>query len=138
MTKEFVYSFVKKHWTGVLATTAPDNTPEAALMGIAVTGDLELIFDTVNTSRKYVNLKQNNRVALVIGWDDLTSIQYEGIAEELSGPGAEKWKEFYFEKFPDGREKAKKWPGMTYFKVTPKWIRYSSIKNGLVVEELAL
>ena len=52
---------------GVLATVALDGSPEAALMGVVTTPELELIFDTVKSSRKYPNLKNNPRVAWVIG-----------------------------------------------------------------------
>jgi general stress protein 26 len=136
MTKEFIHSFIIGHPVGVMATVAAGDSPEAALMGFAVTPDLELIFDTANTTRKYANLMQNARTAVVIGWDNMTTVQYEGIAEELTGPGCEEWKEIYFKAFPDGRERAKTWPGIVYFKISPKWIRYSSFKESYVVEEM--
>ena len=56
MTKEFLYQFIKRHPLGVLTTVSREHRPEAALIGIAVTENLEIIFDTVKDSRKYPNL----------------------------------------------------------------------------------
>ena len=53
MTHESVFRFIAKHKLGVLATISPSGEPQAAVVGIAVTSELELVFDTVKTSRKY-------------------------------------------------------------------------------------
>jgi hypothetical protein len=92
-------------------------------MGIAVTPSFELIFDTKRSTRKYTNLKANRRIAFVIGCSSGTSIQYEGVAEELTGPELEQSIELYFTVFPDGVER-RNWPEMTYFAVRPRWVRY--------------
>ncbi len=83
--KQFVLDFIKKHTICVLSTVTPDNQPEAAVIEFAETKNFELIFDTFNTYRKYQNLKKNPSVAVVIGWDENITVQYEGWAEELSG-----------------------------------------------------
>lgn len=92
-------------------------------MGVAVTPDFEIVFDTVKSSRKYGNLDVNAQVALVIGCNGETTIQYEGIAQELSGEELERYLPIYFAAFPDGPER-QSWPGITYFVVRPRWIRY--------------
>jgi len=43
----------------VLTAATADGKPQAALMGFAVTRELEIVFDTVRSSRKYANLKDN-------------------------------------------------------------------------------
>ncbi len=118
-----VFRFLNSEKLGVLATVAEDGRPEAALIGVASTPELELIFDTVKSSRKYPNIKRDPRVALVIGCSTEVTVQYEGIAEELVGQSLTKYKEIYFTKFTDGPTRAN-WPGLTYFVVRPKWIRY--------------
>lgn len=123
MNIDEVFKFLDSERLGVLATVGIDKAPEAALMGVAATPDLELIFDTVNTSRKYPNLKNNPRVAFVIGCTTEITVQYEGIAEELQGDVLEKYKKIYFAKFTDGPTR-ESWPGITYFVVRPKWVRY--------------
>jgi hypothetical protein len=39
-----------------LSTLADSNTPQSALVGIATTPDLEIVFDTIKSTRKYPNL----------------------------------------------------------------------------------
>ena len=136
MTKGFVYEFIKSYNLGVISTISLNNNPEAALVGIAVSADLEIIFDTVKTSRKYQNLLQNPSVAMVIGWDNETTVQYEGMASELNDADAQYYKEIYFEVYPDGRERDKTWPDIVHFKITPKWIRYSKFNDPVVIEEM--
>ena len=92
-------------------------------MGVAVTPDFEIVFDTKRSTRKYLNLINNPRVALVIGCGGPVSIQYEGTVEELNGGVLDRYLEVYFAVFPDGRDR-QTWPGMTYFVVRPKWVRY--------------
>ncbi len=118
-----VLRFLEGEKLAVLATASEDGKPEAALMGFVVTPQLEIIFDTVRSFRKYPNLKKNPRVAWVIGCSSEISVQYEGIAVELEGAELEKYKTIYAKKYPDstGRDK---WPDLTYFLVRPKWVRY--------------
>jgi pyridoxine/pyridoxamine 5'-phosphate oxidase len=137
MTKEFLYDFIKPHTLAVISTLSMDNKPEAALVGFAISKDLEIVFDTVKTSRKYQNLLQNPAVAVVIGWDNETTVQYEGVATELTEPEADHYKEIYFKVYPDGRERAVTWPHIVHFKISPKWIRYSNFNDLMVVEEMS-
>jgi hypothetical protein len=138
MTKEFIYTKLQQYRLAVLATVAEGTRPEAALVGFAVTPELEIVFDTVRTSRKYSNLSVCSRVALVIGWKNEISIQYEGMASELgAGVGAE-YKEAYYAVFPDGRQRAAEWEGLTHFVIRPSWIRYSNFNSPAVIEELTL
>jgi nitroimidazol reductase NimA-like FMN-containing flavoprotein (pyridoxamine 5'-phosphate oxidase superfamily) len=138
VTREFCFSFLRQHRLAVLATVEDDMRPQAALVGFAVTPDLEIVFDTVRSSRKYGNLIANPRVALVIGWKNETTIQYEGVARELAaGEGAE-YKETYYSVFPDGRQRTAEWPGLTHFVVRPSWIRYSNFNDPPVIEEMSL
>lgn len=123
MNVEEVFAFMNNERLAVLATASEDGQPEAALMGFAVTPELEIIFDTLRSSRKYPNLKKNPRVAWVIGCTTEVTVQYEGTAEELEGAELVKCKKPYFAKFPDGPAR-ESWPGITYFVVRPKWVRY--------------
>ena len=96
MNVEEVFQFMNSERLAVLATVGEEAKPEAALMGFAVTPELEIIFDTVKSSRKYPNLKKNPRVAWVIGCTTEITVQYEGIAEELEGEELAKYKKIYF------------------------------------------
>jgi len=123
MNVEEVYGFMHNERLAVLATVDDKMQPEAALMGFAATPELEIIFDTVKSSRKYPNLKRNPRVAWVIGCTTEVTVQYEGVAEELEGEELAKYKKTYFAAFPDGPAR-QSWPGITYFVVRPKWVRF--------------
>jgi hypothetical protein len=67
-------------------------------------------------------------------WADETTLQYEGIAEETTD---DHYKEAYFKKMPDGRERLS-WPGIAYFVVRRKWLRYSDFEaRPPVIEEFS-
>ncbi len=138
MTKEFIYNFIIQYNLAVISTSTYDHHTEAALVGFAISSDLEIVFDTVKTSRKYKNLLQNPYVAVVIGWDNETTVQYEGLATELTGEDAERLKEIYFEVYKDGRKRAETWPHIVHFKITPTWLRYSNFNEPVVIEEMKL
>lgn len=128
MTKPDLYIFLQKHHHAVLATVSTANEPEAALVGIAVTESLELVFDTSRDSRKYANLIANPHVALVIGWDHEITVQYEGEAHLPSADQTTRYKQAYFNCFPKGRER-ESWPDTVYFVVKPNWLRYSDFSK---------
>ena len=94
-------------------------------MGIAVTPELGIVFDSVAKSRKFANVARDPRVAFVIGWQGEITVQYEGIARQISSTEIGPYHEIYFRKFPDGPARLK-WVGITYYVVTAKWIRYSN------------
>jgi general stress protein 26 len=129
MTNEGLYRFIDKHRLGVLATISRSGDPQAAVVGIAVTSELELIFDTVKTSRKYQNLAADPAIAFVIGGDEEITVQYEGDATAIQAATHQKYFDIYFEKWPECRDHLK-WPGIVHFKVRPKWIRYGDFNKG--------
>ncbi len=126
--KNRLFNYIHSRRYAVEATVNSAIRPEAAVIGIAVTSALALVFDTKKTSRKYRNILQNPHLALVIGWDDETTIQYEGIAVELTGEKLVEAKKIYFAKFPDGIER-EKWPEIVYLMVVPRWIRFSDFSG---------
>ena len=59
MTRDELLPFLRKHRLGVQSTGSSSGDPQAAVVGIAVTSELEIVFDTVDTSRKCRNLRAN-------------------------------------------------------------------------------
>ena len=116
-------TFVVGRQLAVLSTLSPSGAPESALMGMAVTPQFSIVFDTLSSTRKYANLVANGAVAVVIGCTGPVSVQYEGVARELTADELEPYLDIYFEAFPDGRER-RQWAGMTYFLVEPRWLRF--------------
>ena len=124
MDKNKLFEFLDDCGLGVVSTLGPEGAPQSALVGIAVTTDLEVVFDTVRKSRKFANIARDPRVAFVIGWQGEVTVQYEGVAKRISSAELGKYHETYFRKFTDGPARLK-WEGITYYVVAPKWIRYS-------------
>jgi Pyridoxamine 5'-phosphate oxidase len=130
---QLIYEFVAARKYGVVSSIGPRGEPQSALVGIAISPELEIVFDTVKTSRKYPNLKADARIALVTGWEGEQSVQYEGLAVEPEGGELLRAKAIYFAAWPSGVER-QKWPGIAYFLVRPTWVRYSDFDTGLVQE----
>ncbi|MFB6454926.1 pyridoxamine 5'-phosphate oxidase family protein [Chitinophaga sp. Hz27] len=129
MTTEALYQYLASQPLGVVSTICTIGAPQAAVVGIAVSPQLAIIFDTVSTSRKYANIIGNPKVAMVIGWEDETTVQLEGTASLLPHGESHPLKEIYFTRFPDGRVRAATWPDLVHFVVTPQWIRYSNFND---------
>jgi pyridoxine/pyridoxamine 5'-phosphate oxidase len=124
MTKADLYEYICRCRLGVLGSIGPDGRPQSSLVGIAVTESLEILFDTVKNSRKYGNLISRPSCSFALGWDGEQTIQYEGEATELSGTELERLQPVYFEQWPESRSHLS-WPGIVYFVVRPRWIRFS-------------
>jgi pyridoxine/pyridoxamine 5'-phosphate oxidase len=129
MTRSELYKFMAGHALGVLGSISAEGMPQSALVGIAVTEELEIIFDTLDSTRKYRNLISNAKASFVVGWEGETTVQFEGEAFLLQGEDRERYKKIYFAKWPDGPSR-QSWPGLVYFVVRPRWIRYSDFNQG--------
>lgn len=111
----------------IQASVAADGSPQAAIVGVVVTDQFEVFFDTLGDSRKAINLRANPTTALVMGpaaAGSARTVQMQGQADEPFGAELERLLDLYFARFPDGRER-RQWPGITYWRVLPTWIRYS-------------
>jgi general stress protein 26 len=111
-----------------------EGAPQAAVVGIAVGDDLELVFDTLTSSRKFRNLTREPRVALVMTEGELT-VQLEGHADVPGGDDLARMQAIYYAADPDGRERAL-WPDITWIRVRPTWLRVSDYSESPpVIEE---
>ena len=136
MDKASIYAFMAGYRYGVVSSIAANRVPQSALVGIAVTPELEIVFDTLNSTRKYKNLIKQPSCSFVVGWGGEKTIQYEGTAAEPKGAELERCQEVYFAVWPDGLARMS-WPGITYFVVRPKWVRYSDYdQNPPLIEEM--
>jgi hypothetical protein len=126
MTRTELLEFMRTQTNAVQASVSPAGTAQVAVIGIAVTDSFEIVFDSVDTTRKVKNLLLNPSIAFVIGgWTpgDERTLQYEGIVDKPEGAELERLKDIYFAKFPTGR-RTLSWPGIIYLRVRPTWIRY--------------
>lgn len=111
---------VRREQRGVLATTAPDGAPEAALVGVAVLEDGTLIVNAPSSARKVANLRRDHRAALVVGAGPVRSLQVEGIARVLDGDERIPLGQAYDAQLPGSRSLA---PGFVVIAIRPEWIR---------------
>jgi len=136
VTRTEIYEFLHKNRLAVVSTINPAS-PQAAVVGIAVIEALDIIFDTLSTSRKYANLRADPRVALVV-WDGAQTVQVEGVADFPDGTDLDACKRIYFDAWPDGPER-EKWPDIAYVRIRPRWIRFSDFgQTPARIEELNL
>ena len=127
VTPVALLKFMREHRLAVQVSVSSEGRPQAAVVGIAVTDEFEIVFDTLSSTRKAANLRQNLRLAFVIGGlngGDERSVQYEGVADEPSGDELERLKNCYYAAHPDGPSRLT-WSGLIYVRARPMWIRYS-------------
>jgi hypothetical protein len=139
ITRAALLDFLRSRRYAVQSSLHPSGAPQSAVVGTAVSDDFEIVFDTLATSRKGQNLRRRSDIAFVFGsldGNDERTVQYEGRADEPMGAERARLTELYFGVFPDGRER-QKWPGLTYIRATPTWLRYSDYNvNPPVIVEL--
>jgi general stress protein 26 len=127
MTPRALLEFLRGHRLAVQTSVSETVAPQAAVVGFAISDQFEIVFDTLASTRKAQNLRQNPKIALVIGGllgGDERTVQYEGIADEPSGPELALLQQVYYTAYPDGPSRLS-WPGLIYIRVRPTWVRYS-------------
>jgi hypothetical protein len=131
LTRASLLEFLRQHRYAVQATAAPGGGAQAAVVGIAVSDRFELVFDTLDSTRKTRNLAHDARIAVVLGGlveGEAQTVQYEGLADRPGGDELRRLQDLYLSVFPDGRERWS-WPGLVYVRVRPTWMRYSDFRT---------
>ena len=120
------YDFPSRQNLGVISTVSEHGTPEAALVNYGMTESLELILETLQTSRKYKNLYRNPDMAMVMGTGkECLTCQYEGVMSWPSDAALRGLLDVYFVARPEGLLR-RSWPDLVYLLVRPTWIRISN------------
>lgn len=136
MDKAALYAFIIRARYGVVSSLAGDGTPQSALVGIAITPELEIVFDTLKTTRKYVNLVARPACSVALWWGGEQTVQIDGLAFEPAGAAIDRYREAYFTTWPDGRDRLT-WTGITHLVVRPRWIRATDYdQSPPVIKEL--
>ena len=117
---------------------APSGSVQAAVVGIAVADNFQIVFDTLASTRKAQNLAHRPLIAFVIGGvqdGEEQTVQYEGIADRPIGADLQSLQELYFRTFPEGRDRLG-WPGLIHVRTRPLGVRYSDYRSepALIVE----
>ena len=64
--RDKLLTFMRQELYAVQASVSTLGTPQAALVGVVVSDEFEVFFDTLISSRKTTNLRQNAAAALVL------------------------------------------------------------------------
>lgn len=123
MTRAELVAFLSKNNHGVVATLAADGRPQSAVVGLAVSDGLELVFDALDDTRKVQNVRRDPRVSVTV-WGGEQTAQLEGLADEPTGAERDRLLAIYLATFPTGRERLS-WPGLTHVRIRPTWARFS-------------
>lgn len=123
LTRDELREYLRKSKVMVVSSVARDGAPQSAVVGYAVSDTLELVFDTLSSTRKHANLRGDPRVALAV-WAGETTAQLEGVADFPDGDELERLRQVYFVPYPDGRDRLA-WPGITHVRVRLTWARLS-------------
>jgi len=122
MDKTALCTFMTRARYGVVSSLAADGTPQSALVGVAITPELEIVFDTLKTTRKYANLSARPACSVALWWGGEQTVQIDGVALEPSGAALDLYRQIYFAAWPDGRDRLA-WTGIAHLVVRPRWIR---------------
>ena len=121
---------------GVIATANREQGPESAYINLAVMPDMAIVFETLITSRKYRNLPRDPRASLVIGGKGKTTLQIEGLVDEPTEVLLDDIIQIYYDACPQNVSH-RNWPGITYMRLRPRWLRYSDYGMPWKVEEFS-
>lgn len=136
--KDRLLAFMRQEPYAVQSSVGDDGMPQAAIVGVVVSDQFEIFFDTLGNSRKATNLRQRPHGAMVLGpaaAGSAQTVQLEGHADEPTGADLDRLLELYFARFPDGRDR-QRLPDITYWRIRPAWIRFSdfSVDPPAIVE----
>ena len=111
--------------------TCSDNVPRAAAMEYVMV-DGNLIFSTRGDTHKDKNLRENNKISVVVN-DMPVFATIDGITETPSAEEIEKCNGIYFERHPELAEDIKGW-SLNYYKLIPVVAYYSDYSQDVISE----
>jgi len=137
--KRTVLEYLRSQRLAVVSSVSASGAPQAALVGVAVTDALEIVFDTTTVTRKHANLLRDKRAAVTFSGPGEQTLQLQGEAHAVSvdGSGDAPYRETYFQNWPSGRDRLA-WANLTYWRIVPEWIRYSDYEKGPLIMERTL
>jgi hypothetical protein len=76
-------SYLRNQRLAVVSSLEPEGQPQSALVGIAVSPQLEVIFDTTADTRKHCNLVRDARASVTFTGPGEQTLQLEGVARQV-------------------------------------------------------
>ncbi len=135
MTKKSLLKYFQSKDLCVLSTCNLKNKPQSAVMCLVTADDFSLYLFTGKTTKKYYNLEENKKVAVVIGGlSDDPSAQISGLARILTGSSAKAASDLITKVHPDWKDYFS--PNTRFIKVIPKLVHYSDFSKNVFKEFL--
>lgn len=145
--KDKIIAFLglQKSRFGTISTINKDGGPESAFVYFAFDENLNIYFATKDTSRKYKNILQNDRVSFAVATENPPqTLQLEGTASVHND--IEDQKHLFQELIELASSKHFSTPisqqatgGLQFVKITPAWIRFGNFevrKHSGIFEEV--
>jgi pyridoxamine 5'-phosphate oxidase-like protein len=137
MDRAELVAFVRRRGVAVVATRGRSGTAQGAPVGIAITDEAEIIFDTSVHARRYHDIVAFPQVGIEVRGDDVT-VQSEGAADVLTGADRDRCLRAYFQQYPERRERAHD-PDVAYIRVRLRRLRLSDFHaDSYGVQEIEL
>lgn len=135
-SRDDLLAYLRDNHHAVVASINSEGGPSAALVGVAVSNDFELIFDTLSATRKHPNLMHDPRAALVYSGPGERTVQIDGRGRLLDPdvPADLALREVYLTTFPDGEARLK-WEGLVHWIIKPVWARHVMYDQGEFITE---
>ncbi len=121
--RDKILKFLRRENLAVLSY-AENGQPKSSVVDYSEDEDLQIIFITLLKYRKYSLIKKNPRISLCIGGKNNITVQYEGIAKELTRLKFLPYLKYHIKKNPV-ELKFSKMLEAKFFIIKPTWIRYS-------------
>jgi len=136
VTDADLLSYMRGHRLAVVSSVDAAGQPQGALIGVGVTDRFDIVFDTVNSSRKHANLLADPRAAVTFSGPGERTLQFEGVARPVSttDPADAVWLEAYYAAWPDGPDRLA-CKGLVYWRIEARWLRFSDYDAGPLIFE---
>ncbi|KAA1419856.1 hypothetical protein FE697_018295 [Mumia zhuanghuii] len=137
MDLQHLVEHVRARRDGVVTTVGPGGEPQAAYVELTATERGEIVFDARASSRKIANLRQDARVAIVVGGRDGTTLQCEGLADVPTDLDRQRCAAAYARDLPE-YEASLSDPGIVLVRVRLTWARYADHRTDPAVIEVVV
>ena len=121
--------FIRRHQLAVVATNSKSGIPQSSVVRFVVTDAFELLFTAHREHRKVANLRADSKMSAVVGWDEMQTLQVEGMGEVLNGEALDEARSMISALAPDHYELRHRIEGLQYIKFKPSWMRYSDFRS---------
>jgi uncharacterized pyridoxamine 5'-phosphate oxidase family protein len=127
-TQTEVYDFLQdpSRQHGVLGYLDADGNPDAAFIGFSATPELDILFGTSDTSRKFSRIHDNAHVSFnVTDKDKRYTVQLKGLVQEITKDDLSPFEHNHYNKLGEASRKFKDMPDQHFFLITPSWLRFT-------------